>query len=542
MLNQKNQEFGEDPIEKRDSNNYAKEYITGFADKWDELIDWKTRAESENSFFTRVLKRHGAKKVLDASCGTGFNSVQLIKDGFDVSSLDGSPAMLAKAFNNAAKENIILRTINSDWRWLTKDIVHNRYDAVICLGNSFTHLFDDMDRRKVLAEFYSILKNDGILILDQRNYDIMLDEGFSSKHKYYYAGDKVKAEPAHLDEGLARFRYEFPDNSVYYLNMCPLRKDYTKRIMREAGFQKITTFGDFKRTYDMDYADFLVHVAEKEYLANIYTGSNRTAREYYNSNDADEFYHTVWGGEDIHVGIYEDEIDDISDASRRTVQEMTSMVHIDKDTKVLDIGSGYGGAARHLADTYGCSVCCVNISEVENKRNREKNESAGLGHLIEVVDASFDDIPYGDDPFDIVWSEDAILHSGEKQKVFQEVQRVLKTGGSFIFTDPMQKGGVDTEALQPILDRINLDEMGSIERYKEMAKTAGLKEVEIKDLSKNLPVHYERVRAVLEENYDDIIKISSRKYVDKMIKGLGHWVDGGKQGNLAWGIMLFEKQ
>ena len=32
--------------------------------------------------------------------------------------------------------------------------------------------------------------------------------------------------------------------------------------------------------------------------------SNDTARDYYNSTDADTFYHSVWGGEDIHVGIY----------------------------------------------------------------------------------------------------------------------------------------------------------------------------------------------------------------------------------------------
>jgi sarcosine/dimethylglycine N-methyltransferase len=29
----------------------------------------------------------------------------------------------------------------------------------------------------------------------------------------------------------------------------------------------------------------------------------RTAREYYNSDDADAFYHNVWGGEDIHIGL-----------------------------------------------------------------------------------------------------------------------------------------------------------------------------------------------------------------------------------------------
>ena len=54
----------------------------------------------------------------------------------------------------------------------------------------------------------------------------ILDEGFKSKHTFYYCGDNVKAEPEHVDEGLARFRYDFPDGSSYNLNMFPLRKDY----------------------------------------------------------------------------------------------------------------------------------------------------------------------------------------------------------------------------------------------------------------------------------------------------------------------------
>ncbi len=75
----------------------------------------------------------------------------------------------------------------------------------------------------------------------------------------------MKAEPEHVDEGLARFRYEFPDESVYHLNMFPLRKNYTQRLMREVGFQRIQTYGDFQETYHQDEADFFIHVAEKKY-------------------------------------------------------------------------------------------------------------------------------------------------------------------------------------------------------------------------------------------------------------------------------------
>ncbi len=259
------QSFGENPVEVRETDHYVEEYVPSFVEKWDQLIDWPGRAKSEGQFFIDQLKARGVSKVLDVATGTGFHSVRLLEEGFEVVSADGSADMLAKAFDNGLKYgNHILRVVQADWRWLNRD-VHGEYDAIVCLGNSFTHLFSEKDRRKALAEFYAMLKHDGILIMDQRNYDSILDTGFSSKHTYYYCGDDVSAEPEHMDEGLARFRYSFPDGSTYHLNMFPLRKDYSRRLMQEVGFQNTETFGDFQSTYREDDPDFFIHIAEKLY-------------------------------------------------------------------------------------------------------------------------------------------------------------------------------------------------------------------------------------------------------------------------------------
>jgi len=48
----------------------------------------------------------------------------------------------------------------------------------------------------------------------------------------------------------------------------------------------------------------------------------QTARDYYNSDDADNFYFHVWGGEDIHIGLYQTADEPIASASERTVATM----------------------------------------------------------------------------------------------------------------------------------------------------------------------------------------------------------------------------
>jgi SAM-dependent methyltransferase len=254
----------EDPLEDRSTDHYQAEYVQSFVEKWDELIDWERRESSEGKFFIDLLRRLGKRTVLDVATGTGFHSVQLLRAGFDVTSVDGNAEMLSKAFHNAKRRGFVLRTVHADWRWLNRDIV-GRYDAVICLGNSFTHLFSERDRRRALAEFYAALRHDGVLILDQRNYDRILDAGIATKHAYYYCGESVRAEPEHVDDGLARFRYEFPDGSIYHLNMFPLRKRYVRGLMKEVGFQDVTTYGDFQETYAEHDPDFFVHVATKDF-------------------------------------------------------------------------------------------------------------------------------------------------------------------------------------------------------------------------------------------------------------------------------------
>ena len=263
----KDQDYGAQPEKVRSTEQYQEEYVENFVERWDELIDWEARAEGEGQFFIDILKKLGKHNILDAATGTGFHSVQLLQAGFNVTSADGNAQMLVKAFENAKDRGHVMQTVHADWRWLNRDVQDKLFDAVIILGNSFTHLFEEHDRRRALAEFYAVLKHDGVLIIDQRNYDGILDDGFKSKHKYYYCGDKVSAQPIHVDDGLARFEYSFEDGSKHHLNMFPLRKDYLRGLIHEAGFQKIQTYGDFKETYKEDDPDFYVHVAHKDYHA-----------------------------------------------------------------------------------------------------------------------------------------------------------------------------------------------------------------------------------------------------------------------------------
>lgn len=264
------------------------------------------------------------------------------------------------------------------------------------------------------------------------------------------------------------------------------------------------------------------------------------ARDYYDSDEADGFYSAVWGGEDIHIGLY-DATDDIRTASRLTVDHMAGKLGDIAGKRVVDLGSGYGGAARVLGGEMGAHVTCLNLSSVENDRNRKLTEAAGLSARIDVVDGSFDAMPFADASFDIAWSQDAILHAPDRSAVLDEVARVLKPGGLFVFHDPMQADELtDTAGLQPIYDRIHLPDLASIGFYRDGLTARGFAEVETEVLTPQLGTHYRRVREDLLARKHELGLPDD--FVTRMAAGLNHWVEGAANGNLRWAIMLYRKE
>jgi sarcosine/dimethylglycine N-methyltransferase len=275
-------------------------------------------------------------------------------------------------------------------------------------------------------------------------------------------------------------------------------------------------------------------------MAHTAAAAARVAETYYDSTEADAFYSSIWGGEDIHIGLYPSPDEPIASASRRTVQEMAArLLPLTPASTVVDIGAGYGGAARYLASEHGCRVLCVNVSETQNARNRQHNADAGLSDRVQVLHASFEDLPLPDGSCDVVWSQDAILHSGDRQRVLAEVHRVLRPGGSFIFTDPMQSDSCPNGVLGPVLARLELSSLGSFAFYRAALGELGFQEVEIRDLTEHLVQHYSRVRQEL--RVAARLRERSAAYVERMIEGLCHWVEAGRHGHLAWGILHFRR-
>ena len=139
-----------------------------------------------------------------------------------------------------------------------------------------------------------------------------------------------------------------------------------------------------------------------------------------------------------------------------------------------------------------------------------------------------------------MWSQDAFLHSGDREKVVGEIDRVLvKRGGLVVFTDPMAAEGVDQKELGGILKLLDLESLGDVGTYRCWFEEAGFVDVGFVDLTGDMEVHYSSVLRELEGRTSGLKGEISDEFVGNMKIGLRNWVEGTRSGRLCWGILQF---
>lgn len=127
--------------------------------------------------------------------------------------------------------------------------------------------------------------------------------------------------------------------------------------------------------------------------------------------------------------------------------ELAKMAGITADMAVLDVGSGIGGPARFLAESYGCRVTGVDLSEPFVDAARYLTERTGQSEKVSFQTANALELPFGDSRFDIVLLQHVAMNISDRARLYCEIRRVLRTGGRFATFDVVSNSG---ELLYPV--------------------------------------------------------------------------------------------
>jgi 2-polyprenyl-3-methyl-5-hydroxy-6-metoxy-1,4-benzoquinol methylase len=162
--------------------------------------------------------------------------------------VDISQEMLHRLTSHAAELGVTIESVQSTFQEL-KTRVHKKFDAVFCLGNSLTHLLSIDELRQSLDNFAGLLHPQGILFLQNLNYDRIIaqrdrvqsvkETGATTFIRYYdYEKDVLRFNILKLE------RHDNTiDANIKSIMLRPLLKDELLCALSETGFTDTKVFG-----------------------------------------------------------------------------------------------------------------------------------------------------------------------------------------------------------------------------------------------------------------------------------------------------------
>ena len=191
-----------------------------------------------------------------------------------------------------------------------------------------------------------------------------------------------------------------------------------------------------------------------------------------------------------------------------------------------------------LAQTLGCWVVGLNLVHIQNVMSLSLSAKAGLAGQNYAVQADFSQVPFPSGCAEIVWSQEAMLHAPDRERVVQEAARMLQPGGVFLFTDLLQTGPMEPEEARLIQERVKIEPLDSFASYEHYIKAAGLELLEVADLSRYVARYYEDHAQQIEDNRDRLSQVINSEFVDYTATAMRRWSTAAAEGKLGWGMFL----
>lgn len=169
------------------------------------------------------------------------------------------------------------------------------------------------------------------------------------------------------------------------------------------------------------------------------THINKAVQTHYTRSDLGDVILTALekAGKDVNRLTPEDlePIDQFHIRGWTATLELARTVGLDASKHVLDVGSGVGGTSRCLAKEFGCRVTGIDLTDEYCRAATMLSAKTGLAHLVEYRQGDATKLPFDDGVFDVVWTEHMAMNIPDKTKLYMEMHRVLKPGGTLAIYD-----------------------------------------------------------------------------------------------------------
>ncbi len=208
-------------------------------------------------------------------------------------------------------------------------------------------------------------------------------------------------------------------------------------------------------------------------------------KNYY--DDTNSVIVKDWGTTYQAAVLITDEDIDLEERVRRSTLYFANQADIKPGDYVLDAGCGAGGPAvticQHIPNV---KIEGITLSKEQARTAQSIIKKSGLEDRIRIHIGDFHELPFPDRTFDVVYFFESIEHAYDLQKLFAEVNRVLRPGGIvYIKAGFRKEPPLSKEQLKEldILDEIYAMKLVPMSRMVTEIEKAGFENLEVRDIS-----------------------------------------------------------
>ncbi|HEX6430561.1 MAG TPA: class I SAM-dependent methyltransferase [Niastella sp.] len=174
-------------------------------------------------------------------------------------------------------------------------------------------------------------------------------------------------------------------------------------------------------------------------------------------------------------------IDEFHVRGQEVSHELAAAAGLQPGMRILDAGCGLGGACRMLADEYDCDITGIDITGDYIRTAQQLSVLTGLQHAIRFVQGSVLALPFNNNTFDIVWTQHVQMNIADKKTFYAEIQRVLTTGGRFIYYDILSHDHLPVHFPVPWASDAALSFLITSQQLHTLLHDCGFQPIQVKD-------------------------------------------------------------
>ncbi len=167
-------------------------------------------------------------------------------------------------------------------------------------------------------------------------------------------------------------------------------------------------------------------------------------------------------------------IDELHVRGRKATIELAQKLNLNRDSTVLDIGCGIGGAARYLATTFDCQITGIDLTFEYCRAAAALGELTGLAAKASYLQSDATALPFPDSCFDCVWTVHTAMNISDKIGLYNEIRRVLKPDGSLALYDILAGAGGKIHTPVPWAREASHSHLLTPQELRQLLDSAGL--------------------------------------------------------------------